>query len=951
MDIKKLFRRNLFLLPVYAMIIFFFSACSNQGSWDISRDQAEKLREPKPVISLSTPAGNAIAENNQTGIVRVTLSKTYHSDVTVQLSCSGTASTGTDYSANITTVVIPAGKTSVDVAITTIDDSVSEGNENIIVAIDSVVNGTEDGVQQTELSITDDDSALVSLSGGGALAEDGSSQTLTVSLSTTSVSDITVNLAYSGNAANTTDYTRSADSVTIPAGSTTAAFQITSVADALDETNETVSVDIDSVVNAVENGTQQETITITDDDASPTIQFTAASSSGDESASPVSVELSLSAVSALAVDVSFSLSGTATGADYTLAAGTASISAGTTTTNISIPIINDLFNETSETIVITISAPVNAALGGNTTHTYTINDNDAAPQVQFTTTSSSGSEAATPAAIGVSLSAVSGQPVSVDYIVSGSATGGGTDYTLANGTANIAAGSTTAAISVIISNDVLEENDETIIITLSNPGKASLGTNTVFTYTITDNNRNGPAITTAEYYDSDSNGYLDHIKITLDETVNDSSFDGYGGANNLGSVTSKWAIAGYANVRINTGYAGDVDNDSVIWLKFDENGSTHDTGATPELTVTDASLKDLDSGNCYFNTSNTACTDQTAADLAAGGVTETDKAAPVLVDAVGSVDYNKVIAIFSEPVDGDGGTCDTNNLELSDFAYTNTSGCSASSITSMSDANACDDNAVTIDLNTNFTAADASTDTMNAVLSSVFDSANNSAKADTTVITNVHASTTTYFTFSGSVSDSSGNNNTLTSAGDPELAADRNSNSNSAYYMPGGLNGYFSNTDTSRYCFQSEMTLSIRINAVYPESDAVILLKERSNTSYAYSLEMKDNKLFSAACDTAGNYADITGSTIPASTWVHLAITWKTGGKYRAYMNGKLVQEVNASSANLITATSAERGSFYIGTNTNRIGSWKQNSFSIDDLRMYDRELSPTEIYALYLVP
>ncbi|MCP4134355.1 MAG: hypothetical protein GY754_25500, partial [bacterium] len=687
----------------------------------------------KPVISLSTPAGTAIDENNGAGVVRVILSKTYHSDVTVLLSCSGSASAGTDYSANATTVVIPAGETSVDVSITGIDDSVSEGDENVIVAIDSVVNGTEDGVQQ-------------------------------------------------------------------------------------------------------------QTITITDDDASP--------------------------------------------------------------------------------------------------------------QVQFTATSSSGTEAATSAAIEVSLSAVSGQSVTVDYTVSGTATGGGTDYTLANGTAAIAAGSTTATMSVIISKDVLEESDETIILTLSNPVNASLGTNTVYTYTLTDNDRNGPAVTSAEYYDSDSDGYLDHCKVTLDETVNDSTFDGYIDSNTPGNVTSKWSVAGYSNVRIDPGYAGDVDNDTVIWLTFDENGSTYDTGATPELTVTDASLKDLDSGNCYFNTSNTACTDQTAADLAADGVTETDKAPPVLVDAVGSVNYDRIVAAFSEAVDGDGGTCDTNNLELSDFAYTNTSGCSANSIISMNDINACDDNSVTIDLNKNFSLADAGKDTISAALSSVFDSANNSAAANSVVITNARASAAAYFTFNGNILDSSGNTNTLTSGGDPEPATDRNGKANRAYYMPGGFDGYFTNTDTASYCFQSEMTLSIRIKAVYPETDAVILLKERSNNwSYAYSLEMKDNKMYSSICDTAMKQYNISSSTIPSKTWVHLAITWKTGGKFRAYMNGKPVQEINASSNNLITANSAKGGSFYIGTNTAKKASWKQNTFTIDDLLMYERELSPTEIYALYLAP
>ncbi|MCP4128752.1 MAG: hypothetical protein GY753_17075, partial [Gammaproteobacteria bacterium] len=577
----------------------------------------------KPVISLSTPAGTAIDENNGAGVVRVILSKTYHSDVTVLLSCSGSASAGTDYSANATTVVIPAGETSVDVSITSIDDSVSEGDENVIVAIDSVVNGTEDGTQQTEFSITDDDVAKASLSlaGGGSIAEDGSSETVTVSLSSTSVSDITVNLAYSGNAANTADYTRSADTVTIPAGSTSTTFQVASAADALDETDETVTVDIDSVAGGMEDGVQQQTITITDDDDPPQVQmdlfvsgglesggsltlpvslsaesgltvsvdytvtgtatagtdYTPASGTltipagstsgtinitiiddtipeadesltvtlsnpvnsslggntsyahgiindddppqvqvgapmgmGDESFSSLTLQVNLSAVSTLDVSVDYTVTGTATsGSDYTSASSTLTIPAGSTSGTISITIINDTLFEGNESLNIALTNPVNAGLGSSTSYSYTILDNDNPPQVQLGSTTGSGDETSSSLTLQVNLSAVSGLAASVDYAVTGTATSG-SDYTPASGTVTIPAGSTSGTISITIIDDALEEDDESLNITISNPVNASLGLYTNYNYTIVENDRKGPAITAAGYYDTDSNGFLDH---------------------------------------------------------------------------------------------------------------------------------------------------------------------------------------------------------------------------------------------------------------------------------------------------------------------------------------------------------------------------------------------------------------------------------------------------------
>ena len=88
--------------------------------------------------------------------------------------------------------------------------------------------------------------------------------------------------------------------------------------------------------------------------------------------------------------------------------------------------------------------------------------------------------------IPVALSASSGQSVTVAYAVSGgSATGSGTDYTLANGTLAFTAGSTSRNISVTVVNDALIEANETIQVTLSAPVNATLGTTAVHTYMIT----------------------------------------------------------------------------------------------------------------------------------------------------------------------------------------------------------------------------------------------------------------------------------------------------------------------------------------------------------------------------------------------------------------------------------------------------------------------------------
>lgn len=115
------------------------------------------------------------------------------------------------------------------------------------------------------------------------------------------------------------------------------------------------------------------------------------------------------------------------------------------------------------------------------------------PTVFFSSASSSGDESVTPANLQVSLSSPSSLATTIDYaITGGTATGSGTDFTLASGTLTILAGSTTGTIPIDVVDDAEQEADETVEVTLSNPDNARLGTTATHTYTIVDND--GPRI-------------------------------------------------------------------------------------------------------------------------------------------------------------------------------------------------------------------------------------------------------------------------------------------------------------------------------------------------------------------------------------------------------------------------------------------------------------------------
>jgi len=102
-----------------------------------------------------------------------------------------------------------------------------------------------------------------------AISENGGVATVTATLSCTNAQDTTVNLAFSGTATLTTDYTRSGSNIVITAGNTNGSITLTAVNDGIYEgTNETIVVDISTVVNGLEsNGVQQVTTTIVEQPA------------------------------------------------------------------------------------------------------------------------------------------------------------------------------------------------------------------------------------------------------------------------------------------------------------------------------------------------------------------------------------------------------------------------------------------------------------------------------------------------------------------------------------------------------------------------------------------------------------------------------------------------------------------------------------------------------------
>ena len=131
------------------------------------------------------------------------------------------------------------------------------------------------------------------------------------------------------------------------------------------------------------------------------------------------------------------------------------------------------------------------------TFTDTIGPTPTLPAASFASGSSSAAESAGTHNVRVNLSsAAPSSGLTIGYSVAGTATAGsGNDFTIQNsGTLSVAARATSATIPVAIIDDGTQENAETVILTLTSGGTGyTLGSTTVHTLTITDNDDPPPS--------------------------------------------------------------------------------------------------------------------------------------------------------------------------------------------------------------------------------------------------------------------------------------------------------------------------------------------------------------------------------------------------------------------------------------------------------------------------
>ena len=227
------------------------------------------------------------------------------------------------------------------------------------------------------------------------------------------------------------------------------------------------------------------------------VGFVDSSSSGHEGQGPAWLAVALTDESQVPVKVGYAVTGgTATeGKNYVVKGNTLTFAPGETLKSIEIDVKHDGVNTGDRTVEVTLKNPIGSVLGSSTVHTYTILDIDPEPSVTFASASQQVKKNAGTATFGVELSAVSGRDVTVPFMVGGTAKTPG-NYTIMPSPVVIKAGQRSAAITVQVTDNGVNEDDKTVVVSMGVPTHAVQGRTTTSTMTIINTNPK-PAVSLA----------------------------------------------------------------------------------------------------------------------------------------------------------------------------------------------------------------------------------------------------------------------------------------------------------------------------------------------------------------------------------------------------------------------------------------------------------------------
>ena len=409
------------------------------------------------------------------------------------------------------TLTFPAGHLDGDplpIAIPILENEIGELTERFTLTLSNPTAGAGLGRRVHTVNIEDDgDPPGISI--GDVTVTEGNAgavnATFPLVLSGPALSATTINFdTQDGTAAEGIDYVAKSGSVSLAAGAVSGSIQVQVISDTLAEPSRQFFLNLTAIsVGSATLDDTQGVGTILDNDFSGTVEFASATYTVGEKGPVARITLKRTGGTASGVSVQVQTQdGSASApADFTALVPPPPVGFGTSTSAIvSVPILNDVLDEPTETVLLRIVGPptgFGASLGPQQTAILGITDDDVAGQLKFAASSYTVSEGGS-VNLTVTRSGGKAGGVTVAYSVTGGTAASPSDFTLGgSGTLTFGPGETQKTIPLSTTGGDVEGN-ETVLVTLASPTGGATLTGATTTVTIVDLD-NSFAFTAASY--------------------------------------------------------------------------------------------------------------------------------------------------------------------------------------------------------------------------------------------------------------------------------------------------------------------------------------------------------------------------------------------------------------------------------------------------------------------
>lgn len=423
-------------------------------------------------VTVTEPNGGTIAAN-----FTVTLSApSTHQVVVTYTAAPGSATANTDYTPVTGTFTFAPGETTKTATVQVKGETRYEHNETVLMNISAVHALVADG-QGVGTILNDDPLPAVYVTDPTVIEGHNGTRNLTFHVNLTNQSDFTATVDYATGAGTATageDYSPVSGGLTFAAGVTSLQVNVPIFGDTELEASETIPLQLSTATSSVMLDDLGIGTILTDDQSLTVTDVTVAETDTGTFATAFTVSLSAPVSFEVRVNYYTGNSTASAGTDFVGASGTLIFAPGETTKTVTIIGIGDTRDEAQEIFTLNLYTAVNAVIA-DAQGVASIVDNDPTPTLSVAdATVIEGPNGTRSLSFTLTLSAISGQNVSVNYVSANGSATTGSDFPGSVGTFTIGAGAKSVNLNVNVWGDTTAETDETLVLNLSNAVNAIL---------------------------------------------------------------------------------------------------------------------------------------------------------------------------------------------------------------------------------------------------------------------------------------------------------------------------------------------------------------------------------------------------------------------------------------------------------------------------------------------